>query len=260
MLGVDEGEPAMSTKAFELTNEISVAASPEQVWDAIATGPGLDAWFMGRNEIEPREGGTLRTIYPGFELEATVTAWEPPRRLGVRSPEDQDGAFHSFEYLVDEQGPGDTRVRWVHTGVLAGDWEAEYEAMGEGDPMYLDKLGKYLTFFLGRHATQIDAFGPNVAGRSTEDVWGSFQRGLGLTGPVPLGERVRLTPAGIEPIDGVVDWLSKSFLGVRSEDGLYRFILGFEGTTIVGHQVYADGVDKEAADRAWGTWLNETFA
>jgi hypothetical protein len=32
------------------------------VWEAIATGPGLDSWFMGRNEVEPREGGTVRIV------------------------------------------------------------------------------------------------------------------------------------------------------------------------------------------------------
>ena len=45
---------------FELSYEIEVDASPKQVWEAIATGPGVDSWFMGRNEIEPREGGTTR--------------------------------------------------------------------------------------------------------------------------------------------------------------------------------------------------------
>ncbi len=39
---------------FELSYEIEVDASPKEVWEAIATGPGVDSWFMGRNEIEPR--------------------------------------------------------------------------------------------------------------------------------------------------------------------------------------------------------------
>lgn len=34
---------------LELKHEIEVYA-PEEVWDAIATGPGMDSWFMGRNE------------------------------------------------------------------------------------------------------------------------------------------------------------------------------------------------------------------
>ncbi len=50
---------------FELTHEFEVDASPEEVWDAIATGPGVDAWFMGVNEIEPREGGATRMAFRG---------------------------------------------------------------------------------------------------------------------------------------------------------------------------------------------------
>jgi uncharacterized protein YndB with AHSA1/START domain len=42
---------------FELEQQAVVDATPEQVWEAIATGPGLESWFLGRNEIEPYEGG-----------------------------------------------------------------------------------------------------------------------------------------------------------------------------------------------------------
>jgi len=45
-------------REFELRKEITLDATPEQVWEAIAAGPGIDAWFMGRNQVEPREGGT----------------------------------------------------------------------------------------------------------------------------------------------------------------------------------------------------------
>ena len=38
------------THPFESEFETALSASPEQVWEAIATGPGLDSWFMGRNE------------------------------------------------------------------------------------------------------------------------------------------------------------------------------------------------------------------
>ena len=38
---------------FEVTAEITVEATPEQVWDAIATGPGIDSWFMERARSTP---------------------------------------------------------------------------------------------------------------------------------------------------------------------------------------------------------------
>lgn len=39
--------------SFEGIDEIEVPASVEDVWTAIATGPGIDSWFMGRNEVTP---------------------------------------------------------------------------------------------------------------------------------------------------------------------------------------------------------------
>lgn len=61
---------------FELHEEIALDATPEQVWEAITTGPGVDSWFMGRTEIEQGLGGTIRLTLLGGTQEATVTGWE----------------------------------------------------------------------------------------------------------------------------------------------------------------------------------------
>jgi len=66
---------------FKVTKEIALDASPEQVWEAVATGRGLDAWFMGSNEVEPRVGGTTRFTMGGYSEEGMVTAWEPHKRF-----------------------------------------------------------------------------------------------------------------------------------------------------------------------------------
>jgi len=243
---------------FEFRNEFETDATPEEVWEAIATGPGMDAWFMGRNEIEPRVGGVERTELPGFAFEGTVTAWEPPTRLVTRSAEGEDGSLHAFEYIVEGRGKGSTVVRWVHSGFLGDNWEAEYEGLSEGDPMYFDKLVQYLTHFRGRIATPVNVFGPHAGDR--EQAWKVFREGLGLSGPVALGERVRLTPAGLPPLDGVVDYLSPSFLGVRTDDGLYRFMHTFDASVGLGHHIFVDGLDQAETEKAWGDWLNGLFA
>ncbi|MGZ8662602.1 MAG: SRPBCC family protein [Actinomycetota bacterium] len=235
-------------------------ATPEEVWEAIATGPGVDAWFMGANEIEPREGGTIRTAMHDWTEEARITAWEPPARLASRTQEGPDGAFHAFEYIVQGRDKGSTVVRWVHSGFLGDNWEAEYEGLSEGDPMYFDKLRVYLTHFRGRTATPVSALGPVVPDR--DRAWGALRSGLGLSGPVQVGDRVRLTPEGLPRLDGEVDWLSRDFLGVRTEDGIYRFmhISVFGGPTGVGHHLFVDGLDQAETERAWEAWLNGVFA
>jgi uncharacterized protein YndB with AHSA1/START domain len=191
---------------FKVTDEFEVDATPEDVWQAIATGPGVDAWFMGNNEIQPGEGGTTRMATSAWTEEGTITAWEPPNRFEYRTPEAEDGATHAFEYLVEGRDTGSTVVRWVHSGFLGANWEKEYEGLSEGDPMYFDKLRIYLTYFRGRTATPVAAFGDIVV-PDREEAWTKFHRALGLSSAPKLGDQVRLTPEGLPQLDGEVDWL-----------------------------------------------------
>jgi uncharacterized protein YndB with AHSA1/START domain len=246
---------------FELREEVTVDATPEQVWEAIATGPGIDSWFMGRNEVEPREGGTLRMTLGGHAEEATVTAWEPPRRFAYRG-EGEDGSFMAFEFLIEGRLGGGTVVRLVQSGVLGGDdWEQEYDSLRKGWGMYLRTLARYLAHFRGRTATPISARGPEQADQ--DRVWEALTRGLGLTGTVTEGDQARFTLEGTE-YRGVVDAVHRpssadepTFLGVRTDDGLYRFV-GRGGMVGVGHHVFAD-VDQQEAKRAWQAWLARLF-
>ena len=66
---------------FEITKDVEVGATPEEVWEAIATGPGMDSWFMGQSEVEPREGGRARWSIGGYTEDSTVTIWDPPKRF-----------------------------------------------------------------------------------------------------------------------------------------------------------------------------------
>ncbi|HTJ38953.1 MAG TPA: SRPBCC domain-containing protein [Dactylosporangium sp.] len=244
------------THEFELVHDIDLAATPEQVWAAIATGPGIDSWFMGRNEIEPRVGGTTSMEMPGFTAEGSITAYEPNRRFAHRSPTAEDGSFMAFEYLIEGRDGGSTALRLVHSGILAGDWEAEYDALRKGNPLYLRSLAQYLDHFTGRTAVPVTAFGPQQSDQGV--VWTAITGALGLSKDVVEGDAVRLTIGGKE-VTGVVDTaLEPSFLGVRTDDALLRFV-GRGGFILTGHHIFAD-VDKAAEEQAWGAWLTEVFA
>ena len=71
---------------FEVSGELTVHATPEQVWEAFESGTAMDGWWMGENELEPRLGGALRTTLPGFTMESTITTWEPPIASRPRAP------------------------------------------------------------------------------------------------------------------------------------------------------------------------------
>jgi hypothetical protein len=164
----------------------------------------------------------------------------------------------AFEFLIEGRHGGSTVVRLVQSGVIGGDdWEAEYDALRKGWPMYLRTLAAYLAFFPGRTATPISAQGPRQA--DEDHVWEALKRGLGLTGTVAEGDRVRFSLDESTPVQGVVDSvLYPSFLGVRTSDGLYRFA-GRGGAVGIGHHVFSD-VDQQATERAWRAWLTRLFA
>jgi uncharacterized protein YndB with AHSA1/START domain len=242
---------------FELRKEIILDATPEQVWEAIATGPGIDGWFMGRNQVEPREGGRTSMTIGGQTEEAAVTAWEPGRRFAYRAASPDGAGFVAFEWLIEGRDDGTCVLRLVQSGVMGDDWEDEYDALTDGWDMYLHQLAQYLAHFRGRPVTPVTAMQPGAG--DAERVRSVLSAGLGLDLPAAEGDKVRLTPEGLAPVDGVVDYVTPAILGVRGDDGLYRFIRGFEGTVAVGHHLYGDDVDQRAAERAWQAWLGRLF-
>ena len=61
--------------------EIEVPGTPEQVWEAIATGPGIACWLVPA-EVEERQGGEIVTHHgPYGDSKGVVTAWQPPHRF-----------------------------------------------------------------------------------------------------------------------------------------------------------------------------------
>ena len=76
----------------------------------------------------------------------------------------------------------------------------------------------------------------------------SILRGaLGLGDAAALGDAVRLDSAGLEPVEGSVDYVSPSMIGLRTSDALYRFaFIPVGGGIYLGHHVYRDDVDVEA--------------
>ncbi|WP_067171361.1 SRPBCC family protein [Microtetraspora niveoalba] len=246
---------------FEVREEIVLDATPEQVWEAIATGPGVDSWFMGRNEIEPREGGRTSQEMMGFTSYATVTAWEPGKKYAIRSDDNPDGTFMAFEYLIEGRDGGSTVLRFVHNGFLGDDWEAEYDALKVGDRMYLRKLALYLRHFAGRHsAHNVFAVGPRVP--DADRVWEVFGDALGLSGKkIDEGDPVRLSIEGLPPVEGVVEFARyPSFLGFRSGDGIYMLIHGHEGSVVAEQHDFSGSVAGERLDEAWQSWLSRSFA
>jgi uncharacterized protein YndB with AHSA1/START domain len=243
-------------KAFEHRHEMTVPASPEQVWEAIATGPGIDSWFMGHNEVAD---GVVRTAFLGYTPQAPVTVAEEPSRFAYESERDGSGRFVAYEFLIEGREGGSAVIRTVTSGFLPGDdWEAEYDAMLKGFAMFYSTLGQYLAHFPGRAATPVTAMGPPVS--DWDAAWAVLHRALGLSAPVAIGDKVVFEPEGLPPVEGVVYFVNDNALAVGASDAQYRFVRGFTGSMMVMHQLFAPETEEQRAVRGWEAWLTGLYS
>jgi uncharacterized protein YndB with AHSA1/START domain len=202
-------------KEFEIRHEAVVGATPEQVWEAIATGPGISSWFVGRTEIED---GVVRTRFgDGWMPAGVVTGREEPQRFAFGSEPGPDGRFVASEFLVEGRDASGTVVRVVNSGFVPGDdWAGEYEAMQLGNAMFFATLVEYLRFFPGRVGEPVTGFGPPVA--DWPAAWADLRQRLGD--------------------GGEVFFANEHTLGLRTERGLYRYLRGFHGSMVAAHVLF----------------------
>lgn len=245
---------------FEVREEITLEATPEVVWEAISTGPGMDSWFMGRNEVEPGVGGTVKQQMPSWSSEAEITAWEPGRRIAYRSPEAPDGTFMAWESIIEGRDGGSTTMRLVHNGFLGENWEAEYDALKVGDRMYLEKLAAYVKHFTGRLAT-VNVFVERGELPDGQRVWADFARAFGLGERISVGDHAHIEVDGLDPVDGEVVFVRlPHWVGIRTDDGLYTFMHGFMDSAVLEYSGFNSDPDRARLDKAWLNWLNNIAA
>lgn len=149
-------------------------------------------------------------------------------------------------------------LRTVTSGFLPGeDWADEFEAMTLGGELYFRTLVEYLTYFAGRFATPVTAFGP--PGPSWTRDRSLLCRELGLADAPQPGDPVRFT-GEIGAADGVVYFANAHAIGLRAPDALYRFMRGFGKPVIAAHHLFAADAEPGQARQAWEAWLSRTLA
>src|SRR5512140_1262938 len=110
-------------REFECNREVELAASPEEVWEAVATKAGNAAWLFP-NEIDPESAAT--------------TAWDPPQRFATR--QEQGDWFNALEFVIEGREGGTTRLRYMHNGIFVDDWDSQYDAVQQHTEFYLHTL------------------------------------------------------------------------------------------------------------------------
>ncbi|MCB9846333.1 MAG: SRPBCC domain-containing protein [Phycisphaeraceae bacterium] len=250
--------------------EVEVPGTPEEVWRAIATGPGISSWLVPA-KFEEREGKPVAVTLefgPGMENTSSVTAWEPPRRWAAQAagwvPESPPLAS---EWSVESRGGGVCVVRIVQSLFASTDnWDFQLEGAEHGWPGFLRTLQVYLTHFRGQRSTMLKWM-TAVAGSEAE-AWSTLTAALGLQG-LAVGQR-RTAPVGVPDLSGVAEHatedpydlllrVDKPGPGVAA---LGTFNRG--GQTMVALNLYLYG--DQAAEIArretplWEAWFQERFA
>ena len=179
--------------------------------------------------------------------------------------ESPDGTFNALDYAIEARAGGTAHLRYVHSGILADGWEDQYDAIGAHTDFYLHTLGQYLEHFNGRPVTYVGQpssgiEGPEAAG--TPDAMDVLRAALGLTSSDGVGAAVHASLGDAGALDGVVDFSSPEFLGVRTDEGLYRFFgrNHFGGVVGLSAHLFVDDVDAAARETALKAWLTRMYA
>lgn len=193
--GTEPAEPdqdaAAARASRELRFEIDVSGTPEEVWDAIATGPGVSSWYVPHTIDEEVGGTTTARFGPGDDMVVAgrVAEWEPPHRVLFAGGDADEGL--AFEWTVEAAAGGTCTVRLVNSGFGPGeDWDAMYDGMRDGWPMFLLNLQLHGRHFPGQRATAMLPSGSWPGSRDA--AWSTLLDALGIPATVKAGDRVDL--------------------------------------------------------------------
>ena len=249
--------------------EVEVPGTPEEVWQAIATGQGVSSWFVP-TEFEEQDGKPVAVkmnFGPGMESRAVLTAWDPPRTFtGESSGWTPEMPSIATQWSVEARAGGVCVVRVVNSLFAStDDWDNQLEGTEHGWPGFFRTLRIYLTYFRGQRSAIMQKMAP-VAGTEAE-AWETLTGALGVKG-LTVGQR-GTAPAGVPALSGVVEYATQSpndILLRLDKPGPGVAALGtysFGGQVMAALNLYLYG-DQAAANVAhetplWDAWFQERF-
>ncbi len=251
--------------------EVEVPGTPEEVWQAIATGPGISSWFVP-TDVEEREGGTSVSRFSSdgsMDSVATITAWDPPRSFVAESADlGPEAPPVATEWIVEARSGGTCVVRVVHSLFASGDdWDDQLEGWESGWPAFFRILRLYLAHFRGQRGSAFQLMG--VAPEPKAEAWAALTRSLGIVGAT-AGQPVS-TSGDAPRFAGLVDWGGQA---EHSEELLIRlhepapgiahvFALPMGGQVYLPIRLYLYGDRAESVvghdESRWQAWMNERF-
>ena len=249
--------------------EIELPDTPQQVWQAIATGPGFSAWFT-RTEIEEREGGAVAFhLGEGMTSRGQVTVWRPSKLLVFEEANwSGEAPPLATEITVEAQAGGICKVRMVHSLFTEkDDWDKELGSMENGWPPFFVVLRIYLKSFAGQRAASASIKGSYDGPHDA--AWEAVQAALGLAGAT-IGDTRDTSASGVpRAVGDIVDRSATAHqraVTMRLSEPPGVAIIGtyeWGGRVHVSVSLYFYGADADAlAARetpAWEGWMQRHF-
>ena len=183
--------------------EIEVPGTPEEVWRAIATGPGISSWYVPHT-VEEHEGGEMDASFgpgPEMQVHGRVAAWEPPHRVVFDGGEGVDGtrvrvAGRGARRRQLRRAPREHRLR-LRRGV--GRAVRRHE---RGLALFLRNLKLHLSTSPVRPRRRCCRW-PMWTG-TPEQTWVDVTTALGVPADAAIGERIEATAADAPALAGTV--------------------------------------------------------
>jgi uncharacterized protein YndB with AHSA1/START domain len=246
--------------------EVEVPGTPEEVWQAIATGPGVSSWFV---PTEVREDGTVVSHFgPGMDAIAQKTAEDAPRRFAAEGEGFGPNAPPlATEWIVEARSGGACVVRVVHSLFAStDDWDNQLESLESGWPGFFRILRLYLTHFAGQYGSTLQFIG--MARPPVSAAWDLLTGSLGFQ-DATQGRRWN-TPTGLPALGGWVEQAGDDehpHLLLRLDEptpGIaHLFVLEMCGQVYVTMRLYLYGdqahVTTKREEALWQRWMQQHF-
>lgn len=243
-----------------------VPGTPEEVWRAMATGPGMSTWFTPTS-IDERVGGAIEFDFGSDTSTGTVTGWEPPHRFTYEE-HDWSGEAPPLatEVTITSRSGDKCVVRMIHSLFTSrDDWDDEMENFENGWPGFFAVLRVYLESFAGQPAA---AFGVSMnSSAELGSVWARLGEALGAAG-ANYGDRCE-SHSGTPRFAGVVERVHQAAshreMMIRLEEPtsgvavLGSCPMGDQSHAAVSIFLYgADAAELAASEQPrWTAWMDE---
>ena len=250
--------------------EFEVPGTPEQVWHAIATGPGISSWFVP-TEVQEHEGGAVAFhLGAGIDSVGHVTLWDPPVRFGYEEPNWSPGAPPlATEFIVEARAGGTCVVRVVHSTFASGeDWDEQIDGFESGWRSFFRVLRTYLTDF---YALPCSAFRLMGGFPGPEDeAWRSLSGALNLQGVIQ-GDRCSTKDTEAPTLGGSVEFVDHGTpiheVLLRVDEPAFGLVLigaytwGGKTHTALSFYFYGEGASTIVSrdEPLWQAWIKEQF-